>query len=312
MADHHYVSKFYYKNFTFNPERSLVYSMNNKGRISNRHKSFKKIGYEVDYNTCEQEKAQNRLETKYSRILRDFIKTADQVEYDFYFSDEFMEFVSFMVGNNIFVREKLVSVYKIEKIVQNGIELDNTIVMDKGYKGKFDWSEPFSGRVFKEFQNWVWRLEKLNIGPDKKGFITSDNPVSIFNPENVLTSIDVKLEHDWSQTKVAISNSKDRVDMDVVVTLANVSFGPDVVMTFPITPKLCLIGFSCNERHNSFKEESKCRLIEFINLMTLGQCNKAVYSHSKLLLAETRANLVSFRDYCDENNLTPTFEIGIQ
>ena len=156
MANHHYVSKFYYKEFTFNPKRSLVYSMGNQGRIRNRHRSFRKIGCEENYNTFEQERAQNRLETRYRKILREFIKTADKEKYDFsnevietdkivyVFSDGFLEFVSFMLGNNIFVRKKLASVYTVDKIVPSGVELNNSntdisqkLFQSNSYQGSF-------------------------------------------------------------------------------------------------------------------------------------------------------------------------------
>ena len=184
--------------------------------------------------------------------------------------------------------------------------------MDGGYSGKFDWSVSFSGCVYKELKNWALGLVRLDPETSRSYFITSDNPVSLFNPENIYAPIDLRLKHDESKTKFISNASKDRIDLEVVVTLENVSFGQDVVLTFPITPRLCLIGFSCSAREYSFKEGSKNGLIEFVNLMAFGQCNKDVYSHSKRLLAKTRANLLSFRNYCAKKNLVPSFEVGIQ
>ena len=310
---HHYVSQLYLRHFTFDPEEKRVHTMTKKGIIPDESNLIRDICYEKNYNTQLQESEQSRLEGEYAEILRNLIETADREESDISFSDKFLEFVSFMVGNNIFVREKLASAYTISKIEQNGVELDNNIVMNSGHRGKYDRSEAFAGRTYKEFQNWMWRLIRLDLENNKGCFITSDNPVSIFNPENVFTPIDVKIEPDWSQTKVAISDRSDGgINMEVIVTLEKVSFGQDVVMTFPVTPRLCLIGFSCTERHNRFIKESQNRFVEFINLMTLGQCNKAVYSHSKELLVKTRANMPSFLNYCDNNNLTPSFQVGIR
>ena len=82
MAKHHYVSKFYYKNFVYSAEEPLVYTMNKEGKISNRRRSASQIGYEADYNTPEQEKEQSRLETWYAEILREFIETPNPANSD--------------------------------------------------------------------------------------------------------------------------------------------------------------------------------------------------------------------------------------
>ena len=77
MAKHHYVSKFYYKNFVYSAKEPLVYTMNKAGEISDRRRSPSQIGYETDYNTPEQEKEQSRFETWYAQVLRDFVKSLD-------------------------------------------------------------------------------------------------------------------------------------------------------------------------------------------------------------------------------------------
>ena len=197
--------------------------------------------------------------------------------------------------------------------MQNGVEVDNNIEEDSGYRKKFNWSITFSSCFYKEFQNWMWEFVRLDSGTGEKGFITSDNPVSIFNPENVFTPLDVKFKYDESKTKVTGSNiSNGKMNIIVTVPLENISFRQDVVMAFPITPKLCLVGFSCPERYNKFKEQSKSMFIEFINLMTFYQCNKAIYSHSKESLMHIRASMPNFLDYCDSSNFSPSFEIGIR
>lgn len=125
MAKHHYVSKFYYKNFVYSTDAPLVYTMNKEGKISNRRRAASQIGYEKDYNTPDQEQTQSQLETRHAKILREFIKAANQEEYNFSIVDKFIKFVSFMLGNNIFVRENLIpKVYTINKIEQNGVEID--------------------------------------------------------------------------------------------------------------------------------------------------------------------------------------------
>ena len=159
----------------------------------------------------------------------------------------------------------------------------------------------------------MWRFVILDPETGESGFITSDNPVSIFNPENVFTPLDVKIKYDESNTKVSKANiSKSRIDIIVPISLENISFPQDIVMAFPVTPKLCLIGFSCPERYSKFIEQSKNMIVEFINLMTLYQCNKAVYSHSKELLMNVKASIPSFVNYCASNNFIPSFDIGIR
>ena len=309
---HHYVPRFYLKNFAFNEEKTLVYSMTKEGKIPEKPSQISNICSKKNYNTPDQEREQFNLENRHAEVLREFIKEVNPVEIHLAFSDELLEFVSFMVGNNIFVREKLDSVYTLGKIRQNGVELDNNIIVDNGYRRKLDWSIAFSGRTYKEFQNWMWELVRLDLETSRKHFITSDNPVSIFNPEDIFTPINVKLEHDGSKTKAAVSHrSEGGINMEVVLTLTCVSFGQNAAMIFPLTPKLCLIGFSDSSRYNSYKEVSKNRLIEFVNLMTLYQCNKAVYSHSKELLMKTWANMPRFLDHCDSNNAVIAFKINI-
>lgn len=205
---HHYVPRFYLRNFTFNTnkprDKPQVFSMTEKGMIPDEPNTVGSICQKKNYNSPEQECEQKQLEDRYAGILSNFIETMDQKVYDFSnevievdqevydFPDEVIEFVSFMIGNNIFVRKKLVQAYNIEKIMQNGVELNNKIVIDSGYKGKYDWSESFSGCVYKELQNWKWGTVRLD--PDsRERFITSDNPVSIFNPENVYTPIDLSV-----------------------------------------------------------------------------------------------------------------------
>ena len=108
MAKHHYVSRFYYKNFVYSTEDPLVYTMNKEGKIGGRRKSVSQIGYKADYNTCEQEKEQSRLETIYADVLRDFIENPDPRNSNL--SRAMLDFVSFL-SNNVDTREKLGSVY---------------------------------------------------------------------------------------------------------------------------------------------------------------------------------------------------------
>ena len=310
---HHYVPRFYLKNFAFDAEENLVFSMSRDYTVHGKPSPISKICAKKNYNTPEQETEQNTLENGYSQVLRNLIETAGQEKFDFSF-DGFIKFVSFMLGNNIFVRNNLIpSVYTVNKIVQNGVEVDSKTEEDSGYRGRFDWSIAFTSFFCREFQNWMWRFVILDPETGERGFITSDNPVNIFNPENVFTPLDVNIKYDESNTKVSKANiSKSRIDIIVPISLENISFRQDIVMAFPVTPKLCLLGFSCPERYSKFIEQSKNMIVEFINLMTLYQCNKAVYSHSKELLVNVKASIPSFVNYFASNNFVPSFDIGIR
>lgn len=306
---HHYVPRFYLKYFAFDSDRSEVFSMSKDFTIHDKPSQISKICAKKNYNTPEQEREQSSLESKHAEILR-----ALKGKYNFSIVDKLIKFVSFMLGNNIFVRENLIlSVRTINKIMRDGVEVDNIIEEDNGYRKKFGSSIAFSSCFYKEFQNWMWEFVRLDPRTGENRFITSDNPVSIFNPENVFTPLDVKIKYDESKTKITGSNiSNEKIDIIVTVPLENISFRQDVVMAFPVTPKLCLIGFSCPNRYNKFKGQSKNMFLEFINLMTLCQCNKAVYSHSKELLMNVKDSIPSFVNYCASNNLVPSFDIGVR
>ena len=314
MPNHHYVSKFYYKNFGFNSVGSLVYQMDNEGKIRSRSKSTRYIGSEDDYNRPEQEREQNRLETIYREILKEFIETPNPDNLNL--SRDFIEFVCFMMGNNPYIREMLDNqLSSIELKIKNAPG-DHDILMPKGHKGKLDWSLAFADAVFEEFHNWKFvRLETNSY----KVFITSDNPVSIFNPEDV--RIPTRPNVIWSNPRVVNFGDESIPTSDgwmlrktlIQITLESVSFGQDVVMIFPITPNMCLVGFSDSNRHARFLERS-IMVIDtkgFINLITFTYCNKAVYSHSKDLLKETSTDKHNFIGYCERNSRIPTFDFGI-
>ena len=255
---HHYVSKFYLENFAFNKNShdviKKVFPMNKEG-ILHRSNKVANICRENNYNTPQQEEEQCQREQKYSESLRKFVACVESGSTEVYYDFDLLEFISFMLGNNIFVREKLINLFKI-KIVQDGVELDNKVVMDNSIKGKYDWSDTFSKCFLEELQNM--KYEAIKNGSGKKGFITSDNPVSIFNPEDVFAQIDVKLKCDDSKATASIFNTKcddskatasifntsnDRIDLNVILPLVNVSFGCDIVIVFPVMPEICLIGF---------------------------------------------------------------------
>ena len=129
---HHYVSKFYLENFAFNKNShdviKKVFPMNKEG-ILHRSNKVANICRENNYNTPQQEEEQCQREQKYSESLRKFVACVESGSTEVYYDFDLLEFISFMLGNNIFVREKLINLFKI-KIVQDGVELDNKVVMD--------------------------------------------------------------------------------------------------------------------------------------------------------------------------------------
>ena len=315
MAKHHYVSKLYYKSFAFNEAQSLVYSMNKEGRIPTRHKSINYISFERDYNTPEQEQEQNRLETRYSEILREFIEIPNPSDSNL--SRDFVEFVCFLMGNNPYIRGKLDEGFGNMDMQIKDAPGDHYISMPGGHKGKFDWSLAFADAVFEEFLNWKFvRLETNGY----KVFVTSDNPVSIINPQDV--RIPAMADVIWRDPKVVNFDNEDipvsdgwmSRKMEVRMTLKSVGFGRDIIMIFPVTPSVCLLGFSNNTRHLRFMNRTprdNNDILAFMNLVTFGQCNQVVYSHSKKLLAGTKINLPKFLQHCQHHGYAPSFEAGI-
>ena len=227
MAKHHYVSKFYYKNFAYSTKEPLVYTMNKEGEIGNRRKSVSQIGYESDYNTPEQEKEQSRHETFYAKVLRDFIKNPDPGNSEL--SRDLVDFVSFLMGNNVDTRKKLDDGFSRMELKMKDALGDHSISLHSGYKGRYDWSEAFADAV-QEFRNWkIFPCEVNSTETDNKFFITSDNPVSIFNPADITTPIPIIVT--WRNPRIASANeitltSDGELSRDVQLgmTLESVSF----------------------------------------------------------------------------------------
>ena len=319
MPNHHYVSKFYYKNFTCNPERSLVYLMDNEGRISSRPKSIRWIGSEEDYNTEDQEQEQSRLETKYADVLRDFINNPSPGYSGL--SHNLVDFVSFLMGNNIDTREKLDNAFSEMEWEIKDAPSDHNISMHRGHKGHYDWSSAFADAVFEEFCSWIIIPCEVNSREtDEKFLITSDNPVSIFDPQDV--TIPVSISTVWTDPRITnvgdeskpTSDGKLSRDLQLGMTLESVSFGRDVVMVFPATPSLCLVGFSDSVRGAKFIANPKRGLdaLSFMNFITFCHCNREVYSHSDGFLSKTKNDKDNFLAFCKRKGLTPSYDVAFR
>lgn len=319
MAKHHYVSKFYYKNFVYSAVDPLVYTMDKEGKISSRRKSITQIGDEADYNTPEQEQEQSRLETWYADVLRGFIKNPDPGNSEL--SRDFVDFISFLMGNNVDTRKKLDEGFSRMEFKIKDAPGDHNISTHRGYKGRYDWSEVFADAVFEEFRSWkIFPCEVNCKEIDDKFLITSDNPVSIFNPQDLRTPAPI---YDvWRDAKItdigdeSMPTSDDRSSRDVQlrITLESISFGRDVVMVFPATPSLCLFGFSDSVRGAKFIANPNRGLdaLSFVNYITYCHCNREVYSHLDSFLIKTRNDRDNFLEFCNQTGLIPSYDIAFR
>ena len=273
---------------------------------------------EKNYNTPQQEQQQSGLEGKHSKILQDFINTSNPETFNQ--SRDFVESVSFMMGNNIYMREMIAKSLREILLKTQGPGFDgdiSDISIDIGYRGQLKSSIGFADCVFEEFQSW--KFVRLKIDTSDKVFITSDDPVSMFNTENAFSpwemSIQLKdVQISYGNESIPTSDGRMRKEFKLDFTFDSVSFGQDVVVIFPVNPGMYLIAFSDSRTHARYIEEPKdnVRLAGFLNLITFSQCNKAVYSHWKLRLEETNKNMHSFQDYCVRSRLTPSFWNGIR
>lgn len=93
---HHYVPRFYLKNFTFNSDQSLVYSMNQKSEI--HENAISKICAKKNYNSPDEEIYQSKLEKEHSDMLIGFIETPNPENSNL--GSGFLGFVSFLMFNN--------------------------------------------------------------------------------------------------------------------------------------------------------------------------------------------------------------------
>ena len=307
---HHYVPRFYLKNFAFNAEKTLVYSMTKKGKIPDKPNAINDICQKENYNTRQQENRQGQLESFHSIVLEDFIKNLDSG--DFNLSRPLIEFVCFMMGNNILIREKIMEELDRRLKVQiKGDRINRTVPIDKGYRGRFDLSIAFLERSYRELESW--KFEPIGVADNSKFFITSDNPISLFNPENVAIPPGIGVTFDYDE-RIPVPVEGLPGTMRFPITLKSVSFERDVVMVFPITPDYCILGFSDRGRHASYRSFMKStdgngRHLPFLNVLTYAMCNRAVYAYSRDFLGKVDADKHIFQNYCGSNGLIPSLDL---
>ena len=315
---HHYVPRFYLRHFAFNRGESQVFSMSRGYAVHDTPSQISKICAKKNYNTPQQEQDQSNLEKEHSEILREFVKSLNPANYNR--SPEFVESVSFMMGNNIYIRDAIAKAFReiLLRTMGSGFDGDiSDISINIGYRGQLKTSIAFADCVFEEFQSWQF----VRHGPanGEKVYITSDNPVSIFNPENVFTPWETRINLkdvniDFGNESRPVSDSRMSRGIKIHSTFESVSFGQDVVMIFPVTPSVCLLGFSNNTRHLRFMnrpQNDNNDIMAFMNLITLSQCNKVVYSHSKGVLEAVKVNMPRFLEHCQRHSFVPSFDAGI-
>ena len=268
-----------------------------------------------NYNTPEQEREQSKLENRHSQILREFVNAPNPETFNQ--SRDFVASVSFLMGNNIYIREAITAALGEVLLERLGPRFSGDISIDIGYRGRLGLSMGFADCVFEKFQSWKFVRNKIDS--DDRVFITSDNPVSIFNSKNVFTPYEtvIQLKNvniNFGNESRQISGNRMSRDVEINFTFESVSFGQDVVMIFPVTPNVCLLAFSDSRTHARYMGMSKnnFRFVGFTNITTLSQCNKAVYSHAKLRLEETKKNTYSYSDYFVRHRITPSFDICIR
>lgn len=313
--NHHYVSQFYFRRFACNNQKTLVKAMTKKGKIIDKPNVISDISSEQNYNSPLQEEEQSRLEGEYAAILKEFLDTPNPENSQL--AADVIEFVCFMLANNIDTRKRISDkLGELELQIKN-LPTEHKVTIDTGHKARFDLSMAFADAVFQEIRNWAFTRCQTN---GYKVFITSDNPVSIFNSENILMPMQANIS--WINPRIAdiadksipISDKEIRKEMKVSVTIDNASIGEDATMVFPIAPNFCLMGFSDTEMHRKYIErpkKSNNNVISFINLITLGCSNKVVYSHSKEMLKIVRNDLPSFMAYCRTYRRNPSFDIAL-
>ena len=69
--NHHYVPRFYLKNFACDSDKSQIFSMSKDFTIHDESSPVDNICAKKNYNTAQQETRQSQLEAKHARILRE-------------------------------------------------------------------------------------------------------------------------------------------------------------------------------------------------------------------------------------------------
>ena len=278
---HHYVSRFYLEKFTFNKKKTLVCQMTRNGMIPIKPNHIADICQKRNYNTPEQEREQSQLENKQAVVLRNFIKTAKQGRYDF--SDEFIKLVTFMIANNRYTRQIII------RAVGDEFESSLGIPIDREYRGKFDLSFSLSKVIFDQLK--AWEFIAIKERDNKKVFITSDNPITIFNPDDRTLSVGGSIVFKYEAIE-NISTPDINAPLSIPMNFNSVSFDRDAALIIPINPNICVIGFSKLGGWKNYIENHERDLVHHVNFITLAGCHRAVYSSTQKMLEVTKQQAV--------------------
>lgn len=290
--NHHYVSRFYLKKFACGSREPWIYSMNQKNEIYKN--KISKICSQNNYNSPEQERLQSRFEGAFASILKDMMENSDAADPNLNLT--FLQFVAFMLGNNIKIRKSIAESISSFELQIEGLDSSYRLLIDDDHRGRFDLSLAVSTALFNELRDW--NFIRRRVENEQKIFITSDSPVSIFNPEDLLSS--TYIVHEWKEPRiesfgdaVITSEGEKGIEAKALFPLESISFQKDVMMIFPITPTSCLIGFSDSDRYARFMERTMKSpdINELINTITFRRSNKAAYSPTKKRLRETITQL---------------------
>ena len=195
--------------------------------------------------------------------------------------------------NNVYFRKSAAASLGEMEIEIQGFGIDHKVSINQEHRERLDLSLAFSDCAFEELQNWDFVV--FGINNSESSFITSDNPVSIFNPENPLTPEWVEFEYgnpknvNISNENTPISESEMSARIQFQITIEKVFLGKGVAMIFPVSPNLCILGFSDGEGRARYERNPEIHNTNFVNFITFNQCNKEVYSHSKKILEKTWA-----------------------
>ena len=142
---HHYVPRFYLRHFAINSYESEVFSMSKDHTIHGKPSKISNICAKKNYNTPEQEREQSKLENRHSQILREFVNAPNPETFNQ--SRDFVEFVSFMLGNNILIKEAITDLSRevLDVTLESIFRAD--ISLDIGYRGQLKSSIAFSNSV---------------------------------------------------------------------------------------------------------------------------------------------------------------------
>ena len=157
---HHYVPRFYLRHFASDSDESELFSMSKDHTIHDKPSKISNICAKKNYNTPEQEREQSNLENRHSQILREFVNAPNPETFNQ--SRDFVESVSFLMGNNIYIREAITAALSEVLVERLAPEFIGDISIDIGYRGWLGLSMAFADCVFEEFQSWKFVRDKID------------------------------------------------------------------------------------------------------------------------------------------------------